>query len=564
MSLKIIKLNLEINKVDKLKKLLQLYIKAYPNYENWKYKRDYFNEENTLRSLPYLYETSNENKYIGYLKNSNNKIILDERFIKFMLLRFNGLQQAICDFEYYLKNNKYRDTCKQQKNLEFFKRELEKLKPLISEYKNDQHIIDSNIDVRIGFVKKICETISWGFEEINDTCKDILLRNDLHPKTYGAFKQRVLGTNASDRLIFVKCNKYFLGKKIKKLLGSEDKTIVWTIFLNKFAILAPYYCKAPFIRFILKNRTMPYRNYQPVNPCYNKGEKIAELEIGPYKFDIHDKSDNSRLTYSNDFLEYTLYDDKNYVIWPPLLRATITITYTEFRDLLCYLNLPVFRSTKNINMLFFPNYDLHQRLLEIQGFPRNYCTYDGKNIDWKWFNKDEIEAKKAISSFCKEYEESIDYGIVPVEYVWYDIVYPDSGNIKKFIFLVVTLEELIHYTDSDIYKRDGKYYICNKNEVAEHMVSELNTQKRLEHVDYIWYNKYLFLVIPSTEAKEYKKKITAFQNKEQKIYYSTNPYSEYVAPWIGLTKVEQISYNKKYLKYKIKYLNLKKTFTKNE
>jgi len=67
---------------------------------------------------------------------------------------------------------------------------------------------------------------------------------------------------------------------------------------------------------------------------------------------------------------------------------------------------------------------------------------------------------------------------VPVEYVWYDIEYPDTHNIKKFIFLVVPFEELDYYTGSDIYKRDGKYYVCNKDEVPEHMVPKLKIQKK--------------------------------------------------------------------------------------
>ena len=127
---------------------------------------------------------------------------------------------------------------------------------------------------------------------------------------------------------------------------------------------------------------MPHRHYQPELP---KGEKVGELEFGPYKFRIYNKNTNFRVTFSKHFFDYTLYDENNHIIFPPLLRSSITITYTEFRDLLCYLNLPVFSSTRNKSMLFFPNYDLHQRLLEIQGLPRNYSTYTGRNIDWKWF-----------------------------------------------------------------------------------------------------------------------------------------------------------------------------------
>lgn len=74
-----------------------------------------------------------------------------------------------------------------------------------------------------------------------------------------------------------------------------------------------------------------------------------------------------------------------------------------------------------------------------------------------------------------------------------------------------------------------------------------------------------FLVIPPTEAIKYRKKITAFTNKNKKIYYCAKPYPQDVVPWAGLTKVKQKSlksFREKYLKYKIKYLNLKKLLQK--
>jgi hypothetical protein len=218
-------------------------------------------------------------------------------------------------------------------------------------------------------------------------------------------------------------------------------------------------------------------------------------------------------------------------------------------------------------MLFFPNYDLHQRLLEIQCFPKNYSIYAGESMDWKWFKQGETEAKEAIKSFCQEYEESPGYGIEPVEYVWYDIVYPDSSYIKKFIFLVVPFEDLEHYTGSDIYKRDGKYYICNKDEVPDHMVPQFFEQKKLKHIDYIWYKEYLFFTTPFNETYHFND-FDIFK-KDTKIYICNKKVPESMMGELlmqtKLESVEHIWFNNNLFfvvaitdldKYKYKYGNL--------
>jgi hypothetical protein len=297
---------------------------------------------------------------------------------------------------------------------------------------------------------------------------------------------------------------------------------------------------------------MPYRTYQAVNTL-NKNESIGVLNVGPYIFNIYPKNHDSLILFSKVY-NFTFYDETNHVIIPPLVQSNITITYTEFRDLLCYLNLPVFRSTRNRNILFFPNYDLHQRLLEIQGLPRNYSDFTGKSIDWNWFKEGETAAKEAITCFCQEYEESESYGIEPVEYVWYNIVYTDSGNIKKFIFLVVPFEDLAFYKGSDIYKRDGKYYICNKDEVPEHMIPQLQ-QFHLQHVNYIWIDDIILIKVTDAEYPE-KEKIKI--NKSNYIY-NKPPSDEQIKEIRESSK----SLREKYLKYKIKYLNLKKLLQKN-
>ena len=536
--------------------IIELYKKLYPLYSKELDKRKYFAIENSIRDEYTDTITTFKDNYLGYIISEDGTLCLEDNFIKFMFLRHIGLQKCIEE-----------NTCNVEKKdyLEYLQFELEKIKILCDEHKIKKSTIEISRENKIKFVKKICEAIEWSDSKDNSKCSEIS-KDDLHPKTFGEFIQVVLGTIESNYLRYKFCVSHFLGFVQPSDKEACDKTVQWNITLNKYSVLSAYYKKAPFIRIILiKELMMPYRRYPSISKEKKIGKKVGTLKVGPFKFSINYDKEKVKLLYQTgryDFKHFFFYDENNFPIIPPLLRSAITTTYMEFRDLLCYLNLPVFRSTVNRNMLFFPNYDLHQRLLEIQGLPRNYSTYTGESMDWKWFKERETVAKEAIACFCQEYEESPGYGIEPVEYVWYDIVYPDSGNIKKFIFLVVLFEDLDYYTGSDIYKRDGKYYVCNKDEVPEHMVPELKSQKRLEHVDYIWYEKYLFLVIPFAEAIKYGEKITAFTNKKKKIYYCTKPYSQDAVPWGGLTKVKQRSYREKYLKYKIKYLNLKKLLQK--
>lgn len=132
-------------------------------------------------------------------------------------------------------------------------------------------------------------------------------------------------------------------------------------------------------------------------------------------------------------------------------------------------------------MLFFPNYDLHQILLAIQGLPRNYSIYTGRSIEWKWFKEDETDAKEAITCFCKEFEEDPGYGIEPVQYVWYEITF-ENKNTKKYIFLICSWDEyMTYYSKSEFLIKKttpDKLYVYN-DVIKDHAVKELKKNMRL-------------------------------------------------------------------------------------
>jgi len=502
---------------EELKEIEDLYIKSYPEYKQWKEKSKYFDKENELRTNSEIEEYELDKINLGYLIDKD-ELVLDDKFIKFIFFRFNGLQLCKCKQEIYLENNKDKDTCNEQKYFKFYIEELKKLEELINHYRQNICIIESQ--KKIEFVKKICETINWGFEDDFSTCSELLKKDDIHPKTYGNYKQRVIGSkNNTDFEKFRLCNKNFEGIMLRNYQNKSNlnkngiltlchKTVEWNLLLNKYSVLSSYYKKAPFIRLLLiKGLIMPYRRYPSVKSI-NKEKQIGVLKVGPYIFNIYHEQNDQLILFSKVY-NFTFLDETNHIITPPLLRSNITITFTEFRDYLVYLNLPVFRSTKNRDILFFPNYDLHQRLLEIQGLPRNYGTYTGRNIDWKWFKEGEVSddvllAQQQIEQFCEEFKESEGYGIEPVQYEWFEITF-ETGNKKKYIFLVCSNKEYKeYYIKLEYLVKDGKYYVYN-DIIREHALEKLKKEYGLvkPKPKSKWIEKYL----------KYKRKYLELKNK---------------------------------------------------
>jgi len=565
---------------EELKEIEDLYIKSYPEYIQWKKKSKYFDKENELRTNNDIEEYKLDKINLGYLIDKD-ELVLDDKFIKFIFFRFNGLQLCKCKQEIYLENNKDKDTCNEQKYFKFYIEELKKLEELINHYRQNIYIIESQ--KKIEFVKKICETINWGFEDDFSTCSELLKKDDIHPKTYGNYKQRVIGSkNNTDFEKFRLCNKNFEGIMLRNYQNKSNlnkngiltlchKTVEWNLLLNKYSVLSSYYKKAPFIRLLLiKGLIMPYRRYPSVKSI-NKEKQIGVLKVGPYIFNIYHEQNDQLILFSKVY-NFTFLDETNHIITPPLLRSNITITFTEFRDYLVYLNLPVFRSTKNRDILFFPNYDLHQRLLEIQGLPRNYGTYTGRNIDWKWFKEGETVAKEAIKCFCQEYQEGPGYGIEPVQYEWFEITF-ETRNTKKYIFLVCSFEEWKKfYSKLEYLVRDDKLYVYN-DIIKEHALDKLKEEYNFRRVKYVEYEvkfndgatkKYLFIRCLNEERQTYYSNLKYLRKVGYNYVYDYEIEQnalDKLREQHKLYKPEQESrFREKYLKYKRKYLELKNKY----
>ena len=502
-----------------LYEILELYKRFYPLYLKSSDKKNYFARENLVR-YEYTdpsYTIFEDDDYLGYIICADGTLCLEDKFIKFMLLRYQGLTKCI---EENINKEDKKDY------LEYLQNELKKIKILYEEYQVNRCTIEISRENKIEFVKKICEAIEWSESKDNSSCSEIS-KNDLHPKTFEEFKQVVLGTIDSNYLRYKFCVSKFMGFVQPSTKEACDKTVQWNITLNKYSVLSAYYKKAPFIRIILiEGTTMPYRRYPSIPNEKKKGKKIGTLNFGPFKFSINYDKEKVQLIYNTgryDYKKFFFYDENNFPIIPPLLRSTITTTYMEFKDFICYLNLPVFCSTVNRNMLFFPNYDLHQRLLEIQGLPKNFSQYIGRSIDWKWFKEDETAAKEAITCFCEEFRESEGYGIEPVQYEWYEIDF--KPNKQKHIFRVCSMQEYLkYYKEQNYLFKNNKCYVYN--DFNKEQVNALLKQFGLE------------------EPKSITSKKKSSKSSKSSI----------------LSKPSQ--FHEKYLKYKTKYLNLKKLLQK--
>ena len=442
-------------------------------------KKEYIYIDNQLRSTSSNINDYN-NKKMSQLLSSDDKsinykkLILNENIIRFMIKRLASLRECIT----YITN------LKSQNNkiaLDFLTNQEKILFNLINQKNNnfintlDNKSIDKQINTfceankyDIKYIKEICRTMEFALNDYIDGCQYIK-NNILHIKTINthinlsfmekqintilnfAEKQTVLGFK-EDRHNYVTCNNLFasgirLDKNIVNLsCNKSDRFVEWSMLVNKYYILCAYYRKANFMRFILKiGYVMPFRYYSPEQNKPDIKNKVGRIDIGPFNFSIY-SDENATLTHDKlKHLKYTVYDDKYYKIQPPLIHVDTTVTWTEFRDLIIYLNLPVFRSTKDKNILFFPTYDNHKELIDIHnkstGSKVNINDrepVDADVIKYAWFDDNPI-AIEACNTFCDKFEEEKGYGIEAVNYEWFNTIYGprETGSVKKYIFLII-------------------------------------------------------------------------------------------------------------------------------
>ena len=249
------------------------------------------------------------------------------------------------------------------------------------------------------------------------------------------------------------------------------------------------------MRFLLPDKNIaPYRRFY-VERKIDIELYIGNIQVGPFTLKIFNKRDDT-VHFTNMTNEFTLMDEtEKYVISPPLLRPNVTTTYTEFRDLLIYLNLPVFRSKLHKYMLFFPNYVQHKILLDIQGpVVNNHTLLYPKSIQWRWFNLPDVDAQEEIKLYCSNFDEDIrdpDYGIESVNYVWYSVKLINTfgeEHFKNYIFLKTKdIRDVEYFSNSSVLfsmnadTQEITYYIYN-DIIHDHALIRLNKQHNINAV----------------------------------------------------------------------------------
>jgi hypothetical protein len=427
-------------------------------------KEDFFDMENSVRM------NLDKSSTLYHILDSDGKIQLASNIVEFVKKRRNSIYKCIKS---------------RPENNTFLLEEQERL--------NNLDLMDYNIDN----IKNICNAINWGLNNRYD-CSIIENKEyKLHKKTISSNEskynlQSVFGFG-NEIEPYRNCNRLFYGKLISGSDNNCSKYVEWNILLNKYYTLSRYYTKAKFRRFIMpKYYCSPFRRFPPAGT--NQNTKIPELTLpdsklyiakikfGPYNFTVYKNTMKITPITGIYKMDYILYDDKMNMIQYPLLRSNITITYTEFRDVLIYLNLPVFRSTFNKNVLFFPNYDEHSILIDIHN------KYSDSKIDidnrkplyvYAWFNNK--DAMKEVNEYCKLYEED-NSSIEPVDYRWFEVTF-NEGRTKKYIFLLLdTISEYIdNYKESKfLFSETYKKWFIYNDIIKEHALLALNKQCKLK------------------------------------------------------------------------------------
>ena len=466
-----------------LKKLLKSYDFLYRGITT-KNKSLFYDVENKLRTGIEEKEYDIEGSVnVGYLLDTKKEFTLDKNLLIVMKERKKGLIKCLANVGYLDLDLK-----------EYFSKELKTLTAIEKKRISDKEkIID------------MCENVEWDYPKNTTQC-DIVIEQlteskKLHSKTIPlnddiTTRHLVLGSKTTERYsIFNFCNTLFIGKAY----GIEgvkqcDKLVGWNILLNKYYVLSAYYKNSLFIRFLLSSRNVtPHRRTFIENKM--SSEKVGSLRVGPFILNIFNEPDKT-LHFSNIEHNYTLTDETNkYTIMPTLLRPNLTITYTEFRDLLIYLNLPVFRSKLHKYMLFFPNHVQHKNLLKIQGrLVNNHTLPYPKSIQWRWFNLLDVDAQREIKQYCSYFDEDIndpDYGIEPVNYVWYSVKLTNTfgeEHFKNYIFLKTKdIRDVKYFSKSSVLfsintvTGEITYYIYN-DIIHDHALMRLNKQHNINVV----------------------------------------------------------------------------------
>ena len=497
------------------------------NEQDKKDKKKFFDKENEIRMN--IDKTDDD---ISYIIDENGKLILNQKIFLFFSKRKEEINLCIKKIKRYIDNPTENSQLEAGFNLEEKGFDALLLKFLEDEQERLSKINETNT------IKEICTAFHWGLD--NKESKQFTGSQKFHGKTISLAatpnaelkhedRQCVLGHNI-DTIDYRASDRIFYNKLIYITNSMCSKYVMWNMIVNKYYVLTRYYTNAKFIRFILPTLSTlptlptfyvaPFRRYPPAGvidrlPARKKSEYIGDINMGPFHFEVYNNSDNSNNIdiYPNGIRtsKYILYDDSNHIIKPPLLRSGVTVTYTEFKDLLIYLNLPVFRSTVNKKILFFPNYDEHKKLIDIHNkYNKDVKVYiDNRKpienkIVYAWFTNK--YAMEEVNKYCNQFREEDGACIEPVDYRWYQVMF---GTVpKKYIFLVTNLKECRqNYTNSSYFINDSNEIFMYNDVINDHALDALNQQCKLQ------FRRPKSYEPKSSEPKSYQDKYIKYKTK---------------------------------------------------
>jgi hypothetical protein len=111
-------------------------------------------------------------------------------------------------------------------------------------------------------------------------------------KTKGNYKQHIFGDSNSDWAKLIHCNSHYYGLKASGYRNKAnynnvfkicDKSVEFSVFLNRYATISSFYLDAPFIKFYLPdNLVTPYRRF----PIKDESILLDKIKIFAFYMNI--------------------------------------------------------------------------------------------------------------------------------------------------------------------------------------------------------------------------------------------------------------------------------------
>lgn len=251
-------------------------------------------------------------------------------------------------------------------------------------------------------IAKSCQSLRYGephFDENNHECSSNFDENELLPLTINNSEhfdihqqlpyneRQIVFGHYQDLEKYEKCRNIFTARRMKSggNRSSCNSLVEWTHLFNTLYTICSQYTKAPFIRFVLPESSIqPHWKLRKVgdggeeSDLFEQGLNNQDLKLAAIiKIDFIEDREKIHPTAVNrdkrGILHLFLFESKTQIsdklhshytkikitdvfgrqTYIDTIFGSNSVTYTEFNQLMCYLNLPTYRNKYHKFTIFF-------------------------------------------------------------------------------------------------------------------------------------------------------------------------------------------------------------------